>query len=88
MIHVISSERLSLERLKEIIDGHAKLVLGEEATAAIIKCRKYLDSKMEDQESGCRCNDGYQWHPATDDGCWSWPRTRHNGVDPPGFVRR
>ena len=48
MIHTISGERLSLERLKEIIDNHAKLVLSDEATAAIIKCRKYLDSKMED----------------------------------------
>ncbi|MBQ3977343.1 MAG: histidine ammonia-lyase, partial [Bacteroidales bacterium] len=38
----------SLERLKEILSGHESLVLGEEAKAAIVKCRTYLDSKMED----------------------------------------
>ena len=48
MIHYISKERLSLERLKEIIDGHAQLVLSDEATQAVVKCRQYLDSKMED----------------------------------------
>ncbi|MBO6170048.1 MAG: histidine ammonia-lyase [Bacteroidales bacterium] len=48
MIHYISTEHISLERLKEIIDEHYTLVLSEEAKNAIIKCRKYLDSKMED----------------------------------------
>ena len=48
MIHYISKERLSLERLKAIIDNNEKLVLSQEATDAIIKCRKYLDDKMED----------------------------------------
>ncbi len=48
MIHVISSERLTLDRLKEILDNHAKLVLGDEAVHAINKCRKYLDDKMKD----------------------------------------
>ena len=48
MIHVISSERLTLERLKEIIDNHAQLVLGPEAVEAINKCRRYLDDKMKD----------------------------------------
>ena len=48
MIHFISKERLSLERLKEIIDGHAQLVLSEEAAQAVVKCRRYLDGKMED----------------------------------------
>ena len=48
MIHKISTGRLTLERLKEIIDNHATLVLSDEATAAILKCRRYLDRKMED----------------------------------------
>nr|MCR5561739.1 aromatic amino acid ammonia-lyase [Bacteroidales bacterium] len=48
MIHYISKERLSLERLKAIIDNNEKLVLSQEAVDAIIKCRKYLDDKMED----------------------------------------
>ena len=48
MTHIISKNHLSLERLKEILSGHESLVLGEEAKAAIVKCRTYLDSKMED----------------------------------------
>ena len=48
MIHTISNERLSLERLKSIIDNHAKLVLSEASVAAIVKCRRYLDAKMAD----------------------------------------
>ena len=47
MIHYISPAHLTLERLKEIIDSHAKLALSEAAVAAIVKCRKYLDDKME-----------------------------------------
>ena len=48
MTHFISSARLSLERIKEIIDNHEQLALSKESVAAIEKCRKYLDSKMED----------------------------------------
>ena len=48
MEHKISSDHLSLEKIKEIIDNKMTLVLSEEAEQAIIKCRKYLDSKMED----------------------------------------
>ena len=48
MTHIISKSHLSLERLKEILSGHETLVLGEEAKASIVKCRNYLDSKMED----------------------------------------
>ncbi len=48
MTHFISSARLSLERIKEIIDNHEQLALSEESVTAIEKCRKYLDSKMED----------------------------------------
>ena len=48
MTHIISKEHLSLERLKEILQNHETLELGEEAKAAIIKCRSYLDSKMDD----------------------------------------
>ena len=48
MTHIISHEHLSLGRLKEIIETHERGELGPEAVAAIEKCRKYLDSKMED----------------------------------------
>jgi len=47
-MHSISSEHLSLERGKEIIDQHEKLTLSKEAVEAIVKCREYLDRKMDD----------------------------------------
>ena len=47
-MHKISSEHLSLERVKEIIDKKEKLVLSQEAVDAIVKCREYLDRKMDD----------------------------------------
>ena len=48
MNYIISNERLTLERLKAIIDNNEKLVLSEASEGAIIKCREYLDRKMED----------------------------------------
>ena len=48
MIHKLSKARLTLERLKEIIDNHATLELSEEAVRDVVKCREYLDRKMED----------------------------------------
>ena len=48
MTHYISSTRLSIERLKEILDNKEKIALSPEATEAVVKCRKYLDDKMED----------------------------------------
>ena len=48
MEHKISFDHLSLERVQEIIDKKMTLSLSEEAEQAIVKCRKYLDSKMED----------------------------------------
>jgi len=44
----ITFEHLSLDDIKEIIDNHEQIRLSKEAEEAIIKCRKYLDSKMED----------------------------------------
>ena len=48
MIHYISKEHLSLERVKEIIDYKMTLELSPEASQAVVKCREYLDRKMED----------------------------------------
>ena len=47
-MHSISHSHLSLERIKEIIDNHEKLSLSREAVDAIVKCREYLDHKMDD----------------------------------------
>lgn len=48
MNHVISNKRLTIDYVKSLIDNDVKLELGKEAEEAIIKCRKFLDSKMED----------------------------------------
>lgn len=48
MTHIISNAHLSLERIKEIMYNNEGLELSKESTEAIIKCRKYLDSKMSD----------------------------------------
>ena len=46
--HHISSRHLTVGRISEIISKGIRLELGPEAENAVIKCRKYLDSKMED----------------------------------------
>ena len=48
MIHIIAQKRLTIERVNEIISKDMKLQLSEELKAAVVKCREYLDSKMED----------------------------------------
>lgn len=49
-IHEISSAHLSIDDVKRIITEGYKLKLSAEATAAIQKCRAYLDKKMESQK--------------------------------------
>lgn len=47
MIHYISPEHLTIERVGEILDRGIKLELSEEAVRRIEKCRKYLDDKID-----------------------------------------
>ena len=48
MTHHISPEHITLDKVKKIIDSRAQLALSEESAGAIEKCRRYLDTKMED----------------------------------------
>ena len=48
MTHIISNKHLTIEKVNEIIVKGLKLELSKESEAAIVKCRKFLDSKMED----------------------------------------
>ena len=48
MTHIISKEFLAIEEIGRILREGEKIELGAEAKEAIIKCREYLDSKMED----------------------------------------
>ena len=44
----INFKHIYLDEIKEIIENHEEIRISKEAEEAIIKCRKYLDSKMED----------------------------------------
>ena len=48
MTHIISKEFLAIDEIGRILREREKIELGAEAKEAIIKCRDYLDSKMED----------------------------------------
>lgn len=50
MVHQITSDHLSLTRIKEIIDSNAKLELSKASSEKIIACRKYLDDKVKRTE--------------------------------------
>ncbi|MDE6779371.1 MAG: aromatic amino acid ammonia-lyase, partial [Alistipes sp.] len=48
--HHISADHLSIERVREIIEKGYKLSLSDDARARILRCREYLDRKMESQK--------------------------------------
>ncbi|MDR0926770.1 MAG: histidine ammonia-lyase [Ignavibacteria bacterium] len=50
MTHNISPEKLTIEKVAEIINNNYKLALSNEATKRIEKCRHYLDEKMKSQK--------------------------------------
>jgi len=50
MIHKISTEQLTIEKIKEIIENNYRLELSDEAKSKVQKCRQYLDDKMQNQK--------------------------------------
>ena len=48
MNHTISHKKLSIDDIKALMDSRGQISLSDEAKASIIKCREYLDSKMND----------------------------------------
>ena len=48
MEHIISVSRLTIETAGTLLAEGSTLALSKESEQAILKCRKYLDSKMED----------------------------------------
>lgn len=50
-MHHISTERLTIDRIGEIIGEGTRLALSDEAKTLITRCREYLDRKMETQET-------------------------------------
>ena len=50
MIHHISADHLSVERVEELLTKNYKLALSDDARARIQKCRDYLDRKAQDTD--------------------------------------
>ena len=48
MIHYISADWLTIERVEEILSRGYKLALSDDARQRIVHCREFLDHKMED----------------------------------------
>ena len=51
MIHKISAEHLTIERVGEIIGKGYKIELSDDARARIVKCREYLDKKIAENRA-------------------------------------
>ena len=49
--HYIDNKKLSLSSINEIVTTDKQLVLSEEATRKIVKCRRYLDDKLSKSEN-------------------------------------
>ena len=48
--HLISAEHLSIDRVHEILSHRLPLALSDDARRRIVRCREYLDRKMENPE--------------------------------------
>lgn len=49
-VHHISAEHLSVDRVREILGKRLPLALSDDARQRIVRCREYLDRKMENPE--------------------------------------
>ena len=49
-LHYISAEHLSIGRVREILEKGLHLALSDDARRRIVRCREYLDRKMENPE--------------------------------------
>lgn len=49
--HFISAETLTIKELDHILHGHSKIALTEESRQRIIKCREYLDNKINNSST-------------------------------------
>jgi histidine ammonia-lyase len=48
MQHLISSDRLTISRVEEIITNHYTIALSEDAKTRVNRCRQYLDDKVKE----------------------------------------
>lgn len=50
MIHKISAAHLTIEEVGAILENHATLELSDDARQRIVRCRKYLDTKIAESD--------------------------------------
>ena len=50
-IHNISSDFLTLEKIKEIVSHNYRLALSDDSKNSITKCREYLDRKIDQTDT-------------------------------------
>ena len=50
MVHQISAEHLTIERIGEIIKNGYKIELSYDAKQRIVRCREYIDNKITETE--------------------------------------
>lgn len=50
MIHKISAAHLTIEEVGAILENHATLELSDDARQRIVRCRKYLDKKIDESD--------------------------------------
>ncbi len=51
MIHKISADHLSIDKVKEIVYNGYKLELSDDSRQRIVRCREYLDRKIKESET-------------------------------------
>ena len=59
MDHIISSQHITFDQIKSILQPGTKLVLGDEAVQRIRKCREYLDQKLDGTTAYYGINTGF-----------------------------
>ncbi len=47
LTHLMSKKRLTLDDVDRVLHGHSKIALSEESKKSILRCREYLDQKIE-----------------------------------------
>lgn len=63
--HHITAEHLSVGRVREILERRLPLALSDDARARIVRCREYLDRKMENPTADLRHHDRFRVRCAT-----------------------
>ena len=81
-LHHISAEHLSVGRVREILEKHLRLALSDDARRRIVRCREYLDRKMENPERPIYGITATTWPPCRRTSSCRMPAARASGFRP------